>query len=100
MLRIMRDTGGHARAVSEREIEEAQKLLARVEGIWAAPEAAAALAALCQMREAGQVDACDCVVIVLTGAGIKNAPPALAAPVHLDGDEAQLLARVRRAIGQ
>ena len=41
MLKIMRDTGGHARAVSEREIVDAQKLLGRVEGIWAAPEAAA-----------------------------------------------------------
>src|SRR5436190_17889033 len=57
MLKIMRDTGGHARAVSEREIVDAQKLLARVEGIWAAPEAAAALAALARMKEAGEVDA-------------------------------------------
>jgi threonine synthase len=99
MLKIMRDTGGHARAVSEREIVDAQKLLGRVEGIWAAPEAAAALAALCQMKDAGQVDAAARIVIVLTGAGIKNAPPALPPPVHLDGDEAQILARVRKALG-
>ena len=99
MLKIMRDTGGHARAVSEREIVDAQKLLARVEGIWAAPEAAAALAALAQMKEAGEVDAGSRIVIVLTGAGIKNAPPALPAPVHLEGDEAQVLARVKNAIG-
>jgi threonine synthase len=99
MLRIMRDTGGHARAVSEQEIVEAQKLLARVEGIWTAPEAAAALAALCQMKETGDVDAASRTVIVLTGAGIKNSPPALPAPVHLEGDEAQILARVRKALG-
>jgi len=99
MLKIMRDTGGHARAVSEREIVEGQKLLARVEGIWTSPEAAAALAALCRMKDAGEVDAAARVVIVLTGAGIKNAPPALPAPVHLDGDEAQILARVRKALG-
>src|SRR5882724_9648832 len=99
MLKIMRDTGGHARAVSEREIVYAQKLLARVEGIWAAPEAAAALAALAQMKEAGEVDAGSRIVIVLTGAGIKNAPPALPAPIHLEGDEAQVLARVKNAIG-
>jgi len=36
---------------------------------------------------------------VLTGAGIKNAPPPLPPPVHLDGDEVQVLARVKRAIG-
>src|SRR6266568_2437162 len=52
MLKIMRETGGHARAVSEREIVDAQKLLGRVEGIWAAPEAAAALAALAEMKDA------------------------------------------------
>ena len=99
MLKIMRDTGGHARAVSEREIVEAQKLLARVEGIWPAPEAAAALAALCQMKEAGAVEAAARIVIVLTGAGIKSSPPALPAPVHLEGDEAQVLARVRKTLG-
>ena len=99
MLKIMRDTGGHARAVSEQGIVDAQKLLARVEGIWTAPEAAAALAALCQMKDAGEVDAGARIVIVLTGAGIKNSPPALPAPVHLEGDEAQVLARVRKALG-
>jgi threonine synthase len=99
MLKIMRDTGGHARAVSELEIVEAQKLLARVEGIWTAPEAAAALAALCQMKETDEVDAGSRIVIVLTGAGIKNSPPALPAPVHLEGDEAQVLARVRKSLG-
>ncbi len=99
MLKIMRDTGGHARAVSEQGIVEAQKLLARVEGIWTAPEAAAALAALCQMKDAGEVDAGASIVIVFTGAGIKNSPPALPAPVHLEGDEAQILARVRKALG-
>jgi len=99
MLKIMRETGGHARAVSEREIVDAQKLLGRVEGIWAAPEAAAALAALAKMKDAGEVESGSRVVIVLTGAGIKNAPPALPAPVHLEGDEAQVLARVRQALG-
>ncbi len=51
------------------------------------------------MKEAGDVDAGSRVVIVLTGAGIKNAPPPLPAPVHLDGDEAQVLERVKKAIG-
>ena len=99
MLKIMRDTGGHARTVSEKQIAEAQKLLARVEGIWTAPEAAATLAALCQMKETGDLDTDSRIVMVLTGAGIKNSPPPLAEPVHLDGDEGQVLAKVRRALG-
>ena len=37
MLRIMRETGGNPHAVSERAIVEAQKLLAKLEGIWTGP---------------------------------------------------------------
>ena len=99
MLGILRETGGHGRAVSEREIVEAQKLLARVEGIWTAPEAAAALAALIQLKDGRLLDAGTRAVVVLTGAGIKNAPPSLPSPVHLEGDEEQVLTRVKQAIG-
>jgi threonine synthase len=99
MLKILRETGGHGLTVSEREIVEAQKLLARVEGIWTAPEAAAAVAALIRMKEAGFMEARARVVMVLTGAGIKNAPPPLTPPVHLDGDEAQVLTLVKQTIG-
>ena len=99
MLSILRETGGDGRAVTESEIVEAQKLLARMEGIWTAPEAAAAVAALIQMKDGRQVEAGTRVVMVFTGAGIKNAPPSLPAPVHLDGDEVEVLARVKQAIG-
>lgn len=99
MLRIIRETGGHARAVSEREIVDAQKLLARVEGIWTAPEAAAALAALLQMKDARAVAPEARVVIVLTGCGIKYPPPPLEPPMHLDGDEGRVLDLIRRATG-
>jgi threonine synthase len=99
ILGILRETSGHARAVSEREIVEAQKLLARVEGIWTAPEAAAALAALIQMKDRQLVDAGARVVMVLTGAGIKNAPPSLPSPIHLEGEGESVLARVKQAIG-
>jgi threonine synthase len=100
MLRIMRETGGHPHAVSERAIVEAQRLLARLEGIWTGPEAAAALAALCQMKEAGEVEAGHRVVMILTGAGIKNPPPPLPPPTHLEGDPARALAAVRGVLGR
>ena len=100
MLKIMRETGGHPHAVSERAIVDTQKLLAKLEGIWTGPEAAAALAALCQMREAGDVETGARVVVILTGAGIKNPPPALPAPIHLEGDPARVLDTVRRALGR
>src|SRR5713226_8581135 len=100
MLKILRETGGHPQPVSDGAILEAQKLLGRVEGIWTGPEAAAALAALCIMKEAGEVDSSTRVVLVLTGAGIKNPPPPLPAPIHLEGDAGSILAAVRQAIGR
>ena len=99
MLRILRETEGGALAVSEDEIVEAQTLLARVEGIWTAPEAAAALAALVRLRASGAVAPGDRVVLVLTGAGIKYVPPPLAAAIHLEGSPDEVLATVRRAVG-
>ncbi len=99
MLRILRETGGHGRAVSEREIVAAQLLLARTEGIWTAPEAAAALAALVQLKELGDLDPAARIVMVLTGCGLKCAPPDLPAPLHLEGDPGRVLEQIRRAIG-
>jgi threonine synthase len=99
MLRILRETGGRAEAVSEGEIVEAQELLARAEGIWTAPEAAAALAGLIRLRSRGEVQPGDRVVIVLTGCGFKCVPPALAAAIHLEGSPDEMLGAVRGAVG-
>jgi threonine synthase len=99
MLRILRETQGGALAVSEDEIVEGQRLLARTEGIWTAPEAAAALAALLRLRAEGSVGADDRVVMVLTGCGLKNPPPPLPPAVHLEGSPDEMLAAVRRAVG-
>jgi threonine synthase len=98
MLRLMRDTGGFPWPVGEQAIVDAQRLLARVEGIWTAPEAAATLAALLRMLDEGLVDATARVVLVLTGAGIKYPPPSLPAAVHLEGSPEEILARVREAL--
>ncbi|MBI4589143.1 MAG: threonine synthase [Candidatus Rokubacteria bacterium] len=99
MLQVLRETDGDALAVSEAEIVEAQKILARLEGIWTAPEAAATLAALIRLRDQGGLDRRGRIVLLLTGAGIKNAPPPLPPPVDLTGPAATLLERVRSALG-
>jgi threonine synthase len=98
MLKILRETGGGAVAVSERAIAESQRLLARVEGIWTAPEAAALVAALGQAKDAGEVTRDAEVVLVLTGAGIKNEPPALPPPIDLAGSDDAIAARVREVL--
>src|SRR5207247_104540 len=55
MLRVLRETGGGAVAVSETGIQGAQRLVAQLEGIWTAPEAAALVAALTVLKERGDV---------------------------------------------
>src|SRR5260370_39804942 len=85
--------------VGGEEIVEAQRLLAKVEGIWTAPEAAATLAALLHMKDEGQIEPTPRVVLILTGAGIKSPPPSLPRPVHLEGAPEAMLARVKLAIG-
>ena len=99
MLRILRDSGGDAIAVSERAIVEAQHLLARLEGIWTSPEGAALVAALMVMKDRGQVTPDARTVIMLTGAGIKYAPPEMPTPIDLTGTDEEVRAQVRRALG-
>jgi threonine synthase len=99
MLRILRDSGGDAIAVSEQAIVEAQRRLARLEGIWTSPEGAALVAALTVMKERGQVTAEARVVIILTASGIKYAPPELPTPIDLAGADDAVRAAVRRVVG-
>jgi threonine synthase len=99
MLKILRDTRGDAVAVSERAIQDAQRLLGRLEGVWTSPEGGALVAALAQLKERGAVAADARVVLVLTGAGIKYDPPPLPAAVHLAGSDAEVVAAVRAALG-
>ena len=99
MLSILRETGGGGWAVTEGEIVDAQRLIARLEGIWTSPEGAATVAALIRMKNRRQVDASTRVIVVFTGAGIKAAAPSLPSPVHLEGDGEEVFARVKQAIG-
>src|SRR6059036_1600417 len=99
MLRLLRDTRGGAVAVSEKAIQEAQRLVARVEGIWTAPESAALVAALAELKDRGEASHDAEFLLILTGSGLKYDPPPLAAPTDLAGTEEEVLARVRRVAG-
>src|SRR2546430_2542215 len=83
MLRVLRDSRGDALAVSETAIREAQRLLARLDGGWTAPEAAATVAAPLQLKERGALAAEARIVLVLTGSRIKTKPPPLPRPVEI-----------------
>ena len=99
MLAILRDTHGGAVAVSEGAIRDAQRLVARTEGIWTAPESAALVAALAQLKDRGEAVRDAEVMLIFTGAGLKYEPPALGAPTDLAGSEDEILAQVRGTVG-
>jgi len=100
MLRVLRDSRGDALAVSETAIREAQRLLARLDGVWTAPEAAATVAALMQLKERGALAAEARIVLVLTGSGIKSDPPPLPRPVDLTGSDDEVVARIQRTLAR
>ena len=71
ILDILRKSGGVALAVTDEEIMDALRHWARVEGIFAAPEGAAALAAYRRLRANEFFSADDSVVLFNTGSGLK-----------------------------
>jgi threonine synthase len=72
VLRAIRDSEGSAETVSDREILDAQRTLARLEGIFVEPASAASIAGLERLRESGTIDSSDLVVCVTTGHGLKD----------------------------
>jgi len=100
MLKILRDSDGDAVAVSERAITEAQRLLARLEGIWTSPEGAALVAALGSLKDRGRITAEARVVIMLTGAGIKYEAPELPSAHDLSGGPEDVHAQVIAALSR
>ena len=60
-----------ALSVTDEEIMDAFRQWAKVEGMFAAPEGAASLAAYRKLRERGFFEADDSVVLFNTGSGLK-----------------------------
>jgi threonine synthase len=71
ILDILRKSNGIGVAVTDEEIMEALRQWARVEGIFAAPEGAAALAAYRKLLASGFFRSDDQVVLFNTGTGLK-----------------------------
>ena len=71
ILDILRKSKGIAVAVTEEEILDATRHWAKVEGIFAAPEGGAALAAYRKLRASGFFKPDDTVVLFNTGSGLK-----------------------------
>ncbi|ODS38160.1 MAG: threonine synthase [Candidatus Altiarchaeales archaeon WOR_SM1_86-2] len=71
-IRAIRDSKGLAESVTDPEILEAQKLLARKEGIFVEPASAASIAGLIKLIEQEDIDKDETIVCITTGHGLKD----------------------------
>ncbi|OYT38412.1 MAG: threonine synthase [Desulfurococcales archaeon ex4484_58] len=71
-LKALYETNGYGVVVSDQEIIEAIKLLARYEGIFAEPSGAAGLAGLIKALEEKRIDRDEEIVVLVTGHGLKD----------------------------
>lgn len=76
ILKALRESGGTALAVTDDEMREAVLEMGRWEGIHAAPEGGATLAALHTLVRSGKIGKSETVVLFNTGTGLKYPPPA------------------------
>jgi threonine synthase len=98
-LRILRETGGVAGEAEDEQILEAQRLLARSEGIWAGPTGVAALVVLMRLLADKAIDPDTTICVILSETGLKTE----AAPPSREGrafDEASLRELVRQCLGE
>ena len=71
-LKAIRESGGTAISVPDKEILEAQKILASHEGVFAEPSGVTSLAGCKKLLDDGIIRKDDVVVVPITGTGLKD----------------------------
>jgi len=71
-IRAIVESKGTAETVTDVEILEAQKMLARSEGLFVEPASASSVAGLKKLFESGKIDRDEVIVCVTTGHGLKD----------------------------
>jgi len=97
-LLAIRKTGGTALSVTDEEILDMQRDLARKEGIGVEPASAASVAGIKKMAEEGLLDKDEKIVCVVTGHLLKDPETVIRqcdAPVEIDADLKSLRAVLR-----
>jgi threonine synthase len=97
-LNAIRDSHGTAETVTDEEILSAQKLLARVEGLFVEPASASSIAGLIKLVQNGVIDRDELIVCVTTGHGLKDPDTAVKMsekPVEVDAE----IAAIEEALG-
>jgi len=78
-LRAVRQTGGEYVAVSDEEILDAMRVLAREVAVFAEPAGAAGFAGLAKLVREGRIDPEERIVVLVTGNGLKDVDSAIKA---------------------
>ncbi|MBT0159662.1 threonine synthase [Candidatus Bathyarchaeota archaeon A05DMB-2] len=97
-LTAIRESHGTAETVTDEEILSAQKLLARVEGLFVEPASASSIAGLIKLVDNGTIDKSERVVCVTTGHGLKDPDTAVKVsekPLEVDAE----IAAIEEALG-
>ncbi|PIW69501.1 MAG: threonine synthase, partial [Ignavibacteriales bacterium CG12_big_fil_rev_8_21_14_0_65_30_8] len=71
ILNAIRESNGTAIAVSDKEIMEYSNLIGKTQGIFAAPEGGATLAAFIKLYKQGWINKDETIVLFNTGSGHK-----------------------------
>ncbi len=99
-LKTLEETRGAAAGVSDDEVVDGMKLLARTEGIFAETAGGVTIAALKRLAESGQIGADEVTVAFVTGAGLKTQEALagrLTEPLYIDPTVDSFEAAKRRA---
>jgi len=71
-VKVVNESGGYGEDVTDEEIIEAMKILARTEGIFAETAGGVTLASAIKLIKNGKIDREACIVLCITGNGLKT----------------------------
>jgi threonine synthase len=98
ILQAVRESGGTAITVSDRELREGMAFAATREGLFVSPESGAAVIAARELRESGFLAPGDRTVIFSTGAGLMHVDLVEGEAPTIDPNAGDLPAAIARAL--
>jgi threonine synthase len=97
-VNAIRESHGTAETVTDEEILDAQKMLARIEGIFVEPASASSIAGLKKLVSNGVISKDELVVCIATGHGLKDPDTAIKQcekPIEVDAE----ISAIEQALG-
>lgn len=96
VLRLLREDDGLAGDAEDNEVLDAQRTLARTEGVWAGPTGVATLAVTARLVAARQLDPAQTICVIISETGLKTeAEPPSRTATAFDYDSLRRLVRAR-----